>query len=146
MIGNIPKNRFWTLFLVLALTGLSIVLYFIHLLLFQDLHHIGIFFLGDLAFLPLEVLLVTLIIHRLLEMQDRQRKMEKMHMVIGAFFSSVGSWLLAYLSDRDPALEDLRRHLVSSLTGGPMMNSEGSLTNFNTIRAISTGALWIWPF
>jgi hypothetical protein len=109
-----PYNRFWTLFLGIALVALSIILYIFHFFIFHDPHHIGIYFLGDLAFVPIEVLLVTLVIHRLLDSRDRQRKMEKMNMVIGAFFSSVGTWLLTYLSDRDPALEDLRSHLVFS--------------------------------
>jgi hypothetical protein len=111
---GIMGNRFWTLFLGIALVALSIVLYFIHFSIFQDPHHIGIYFLGDLAFVPIEVLLVTLVIHRLLDRQDKQRRMEKMNMVIGAFFSGVGGWLLTYLSDRDPALGDLRTQLILS--------------------------------
>jgi hypothetical protein len=111
---NNLTNRLWTLILVLLLTGLSITLYFIHFLIFQDPHHIGIYFLGDLAFLPIEVLLVTIVIHRLLETRDKKRKMEKMNMVIGAFFSSLGIWLLTYLSDQDPDLANLRKHLVLS--------------------------------
>jgi hypothetical protein len=77
-------------------------------------HHIGIFLLGDIAFLPIEVLLVTIVIHRLLEAQDKRRKMEKMNMVIGIFFSSLGTWLLTYLSDQDPGLEKIRNNLILS--------------------------------
>ncbi len=113
MAGSLDR-RFWSLFLGIVLVAASIILYTVHFLLFQDLHHIGIFFLGDLAFVPLEVLLVTLVIHRLLDNRDKQRKMEKMNMVIGAFFSAVGTWLLTYLSDQDPKLGDLRSHLVFS--------------------------------
>jgi hypothetical protein len=113
MLG-IPGNRFWTLLLGISLVALSIALYSIHLLLFQDPHHIGIFFLGDLAFVPLEVLLVTLVLHRLLDRRDKQRKMEKMNMVIGAFFSSLGNWLLTYLSDQDPGLGNLLERLIFS--------------------------------
>jgi hypothetical protein len=50
--------------------------------------------LGDLAFLPIEVLFVTLIINQLLSSRDKRVKLKKMNMVIGTFFSEVGSQLL----------------------------------------------------
>ncbi len=113
-MSGVPDSRLWTFFLGIALVATSIALYILHFFVFQDPHHIGIFFLGDLAFLPIEVLLVSLVIHRLLDNRDKQRKMKKMNMVIGAFFSAIGTWLLTYLSDRDPALSGLRSRLVIS--------------------------------
>ena len=105
------NDKKWTLTLAVALIALSVALYLLHFLLFHDPHHIGIYFLGDLAFLPIEVLLVTLILHQLLERRDRQMKLEKMNMVIGTFFSTVGTDLLTYFSDRDPRMQDLRKDL-----------------------------------
>jgi hypothetical protein len=40
-------------YLALAFLALSAVLYFVHYLVFGDIHHIFIYILGDLAFLPL---------------------------------------------------------------------------------------------
>jgi hypothetical protein len=54
-------------FLVLAavvLTMLTVAVYLIHYAIFRDAHHIFIYMVGDLAFLPLEILLVALIIDR----------------------------------------------------------------------------------
>ncbi len=91
---------------------LAVVLYVVHFIIFKDPHHIFIFGLGDLAFLPIEVLLVTMIIHRLLSEREKRARLEKMNMVIGAFFSEVGTELLAYLSDLDPELDKIRKLLI----------------------------------
>ncbi|MBN2467008.1 MAG: hypothetical protein JXD19_02555 [Deltaproteobacteria bacterium] len=96
----------------LSLVLLSIVFYFIHFMIFRDPHHIFIFFVGDVAFVFIEVLLVTLIIHRLLEERDKQARLEKLNMVIGAFFSEVGTGLIAYFSDFDPRLDEIKRELI----------------------------------
>ena len=77
--------------------GLSAVLYFAHYLIFRDAHHIFIYLLGDLAFLPLEVLLVVVVIERILARQERQAKLQKLNMVVGAFFSELGNRLLSDL-------------------------------------------------
>ena len=79
-----------SLLLILA----SGVFYYIHFLLFHDAHHIFIYLVGDIAFVPIEVLLVTLIIHKLLEEREKRAMLNKLNMVIGAFFSEVGTELL----------------------------------------------------
>jgi hypothetical protein len=107
-------DKKWTLYLAAALVALSAGLYLLHYTIFLDPYHIGIYFLGDLAFLPIEVLLVTLILHRLLERRDRQVKLDKLNMVIGTFFSAIGTSLLAYFSDHDPQMHELRNNLSIS--------------------------------
>ncbi len=93
------KRFGWQVILGAALIGLSAILYYIHYTLFRDAHHIFIYLLGDIAFVPIEVLLVTLIIHRLLHQREKRILMQKLNMVIGAFFSEVGISLLECLSD-----------------------------------------------
>jgi hypothetical protein len=95
----------------ISLIFLSAVLYFAHYLMFHDAHHIFIYLVGDIAFVPVEVLLVTLIIHRLLERREKRAKLEKINMVIEVFFSEVGTRLLAHFSDNDPGIESVRKHL-----------------------------------
>ncbi len=104
----------WQVMLGLSLVLLSLILYGIHYAVFQDSHHIYIFMLGDIAFVPIEVLLVTLIIHQLLNEREKRIRLEKLNMVIGTFFSSVGTRLLTYLSDADPGLDKIREHLIVS--------------------------------
>jgi len=102
----------WEILLGAALLGLCTLLYVFHFLIFRDTHHIFIYLLGDLAFLPAEVLLVTLIIDRLLSRRERKSRLEKLNMVIGTFFSEVGTELLTYFSDCDPLIEKIRKDLV----------------------------------
>ncbi len=85
------------IYLALAFLALSAVLYFVHYLIFGDVHHIFIYMVGDLAFLPLEVLLVVLIIERVLARREKQAKLQKLNMVVGAFFTEVGNHLLTSL-------------------------------------------------
>ena len=107
-------DRKWTFTIAAALIALSVALYILHFAVFHDPHHIWIYLVGDLAFLPIEVLLVTLILHQLLEMRDRKMKLEKMNMVIGTFFSTVGTDLLTYFSDHDPHMPEVRKDLLIS--------------------------------
>jgi len=96
----------------LALLLLSALLYLMHYAIFEDAHHIYIYLLGDIAFLPVEVLLVTIIIQQLLTYREKKATLEKMNMVIGSFFSAVGTRLLTYFSDLDPELENIRKYLI----------------------------------
>ena len=106
------KRYRWEILLGLYLIALSAAFYFIHYIIFKDLHHIFIYLLGDIAFVPIEVLLVTIIIHRLLEKREKQHKLEKLNMVIEVFFSEIGSTLLTYFSDCDSGLKDIRNQLM----------------------------------
>jgi hypothetical protein len=56
-------------------------------------------------------MLVTLIIDRFLDQRDKSARLEKLNMVIGAFFSEVGSGLLEAISDLDPHIDILQREL-----------------------------------
>lgn len=108
------ERRNWYLLLGALMVALSAVLYAVHFAIFHDPHHIFIYMLGDLAFLPLEVLFVTLIIHKLLSDRDKRMTMEKMNMVIGAFYSEIGTELLRRLRDFDGRSEDKRRVLAAA--------------------------------
>lgn len=90
----------------------SAMLYFLHYAIFHDVHHIFIYLLGDIAFVPIEVLLVTLIIHELLTVREKRARLEKLNMVIGAFFSEVGTRLLVLFSDFDPKLDQIKKDLL----------------------------------
>lgn len=95
---------------------LSALLFGIHYVIFQDMHHILIYTLHDIAFLPIEVLLVTIVIHSLLERQNLQHKLEKLNMVIGTFYSGIGTQLLREFVRYDPTIVAMREDLVISPT------------------------------
>ncbi|MBC8461790.1 MAG: hypothetical protein H8D67_27785 [Deltaproteobacteria bacterium] len=106
------KRFGWQVFLGLFLVVLSIIFYLIHYAIFRDAHHIFLYLIGDIAFVFIEVLMVTLIIHRLLSEREKRSRLEKLTMVIGAFFSEVGTRLLAFFSDFDPKLDNIRKELI----------------------------------
>jgi hypothetical protein len=104
----------WKLIAGIGLVTLSLALYTAHYWLFHDAHHVLMFAFGDLAFIPLEVLVVTLIIDQVLESREKKQRMEKLNMVIGTFFSTTGTPLLQLLIRADPDIGSLRRRLVVS--------------------------------
>jgi hypothetical protein len=106
------KFRRWQTFLGLSLVALSAILYFMQYLFFRDARSIIYYFFQDLAFVPIEVLLVTLIIQNLLERREKRLLLKKLNMVIGAFFSEVGTGLLKifldFISQPEEISKDLR--------------------------------------
>jgi len=92
----------------LVISGL---LYFLHYSIFHDSHHIFIYLLGDIAFLPLEVFLVVIVIERILARREKQSVIQKLNMVIGAFFSEVGNRLLHDFLDYFDGKQDICRKL-----------------------------------
>lgn len=101
----------WKIFLGLGLILLSAVLYFLHFKMFHDAHHIFIYLLGDIAFVPIEVLMVTLIIHNLLEKRAKKSLIKKLNMLIGVFFSNAGTDIIIYLSGFDSSFDELKQRL-----------------------------------
>ena len=106
------KRFNWQILLGLSLIALSALLYLGHYAIFEDAHHIFIYMVGDIAFVPIEVLLVTLIIHQLLNVREKRAMLKKLNMVIGAFFSEVGTQLLKSFYDFDTGAETIREDLI----------------------------------
>jgi len=120
------KFRYEVLLLI-ALVGLAGVLFALRWAFFpgSELHsEMWRFLLGDMAFLFLQVAIVTVCIDRLMRARERQSTLRKLNMVIGAFFSEVGSQLLARLAVADQNQEELHRELVPS----PAWNSADYVT------------------
>jgi len=105
------KRLPWQLWLGALLVVLSAALYLLHYAIFRDAHHIWIYLLGDIAFVPVEVLLVALILHRILSAHEKRALRHKLNMVIGAFFSEVGSDLIRALGAFDPEAAALQADL-----------------------------------
>jgi hypothetical protein len=102
----------WQVLLGLSLIALSALVYFIHYFIFRDAHHIFLYLIGDIAFVFLEVLLVTLVLHQLLRFREKKAMLNKLNMVIGAFFSEVGGELLKKFFDFDTKSSEISRKLV----------------------------------
>ena len=106
-------DRRWRLRLAIALLVASTLLYAGHFLLFRDARHIFIYLIGDIAFLPVQVLLVTMVMNALLERRAKRDLLHKLNMVIGAFFAETGTELLGMLATYDAGIDEVRDDLVA---------------------------------
>jgi hypothetical protein len=80
--------------LAFLLLILSLVIYGADYLMFGGAGEIVSSFMGNLAFLPIYVLFVTLMVEKILKERERSVLLRKLNMVIGVFFSEVGTDLL----------------------------------------------------
>jgi len=105
------KKQYGLILIALTLVLISVCVYIAHYLIFHDIHHILIYMMGDLAFLPLEVLLVGIVVERILTRREIEERKSKLNMVISAFYSEVGNPLVAMLlnatSQRGLIIENL---------------------------------------
>ena len=88
------KQKKEFLIIGIGLIGLSLLLHYVHYLVFQDLHHTLIFLFADIAFIPMEVFFTTLVIDKLLEKREKEHLKDKLSMLIGVFFSELGTDIL----------------------------------------------------
>lgn len=94
-----------------ALVVLSAILYAANILVFRMAHDTLYYLWIDLAFVPIEVLLVAVIVDRLITRREKGAIAEKLNMVIGAFFSELGTPLLARLLPTMTEAADIREQL-----------------------------------
>ncbi len=84
----------WKIYVALILVGMTVLLGLAHIALFRNPKDLFFYLTLDIVFVPIQVLLVTLIIERLLAEREKQLLLHKLNMVIGAFFGEVGNTLL----------------------------------------------------
>ncbi len=109
--------RSWQIRLGVVLISLSVCGYLIHYIIFQDIRAIFFYLIGNLAFVFINVLLVTLIIQSLLVRSDRANKLLKLDTLIGIFFTELGTWLVWKISSLDKRME-LMQYLKPSYEWG----------------------------
>ena len=98
--------------MVSVLFSISLILYGMDYFLLGSAKELSVWFLGNLAFLPIYVIIVTLMIERVVKERDREAVMRKLNMVIGVFFSEVGNRLLKELSAFVVCCGDVKGHLL----------------------------------
>lgn len=106
------KRINWYILLAVSLVLLSSVIYGLQLLVFRKPGDTFFYMLQDIAFVPIQVLIVSLIIERLLNEREKTALLKKMNMLVGAFYSEVGSDLIRYCSRFSTDLTELSRHLL----------------------------------
>jgi len=97
--------------IVLLLVVLSLALYIVQLYVFQSPRDTFFYVLQDIAFLPLQIALVTVILGRYLKNREKNEKLKKINMVINAFFSEAGTDVLKKLTEFSKNFGDVRPYL-----------------------------------
>ena len=105
----------------IVLFSASLAIYCLHYLFFRDLHHILIYLVGDIAFLPIEVFLVSIVIESIISSREKKEKLEKLNMVIETFFSEFGKVLLLEFSRKDDHIGQIKS-MVTFSTGAEKMD------------------------
>lgn len=98
--------------LIIGMIMISLVFYLADYLLFKNIRDTVYYTIQDIAFLPIQVLLVTLILERLLTRREKEEMLKKLNMVIGVFFSEVGTGLIQNFGHFDTGFDKVRRELI----------------------------------
>lgn len=112
--GGKMKYKTWYLTISITLIALSAIFYMIQIHIFHDEHETFFLMLQDLSFVPIDVLLVTLILDRLLKKREKQSLLNKMNMVIGVFFNEVGTDLIKIVGGFVDKIEEVNSRLQIS--------------------------------
>ncbi len=121
----------WETRLGIALVSISVIIYLTKYLILGDALNTYQYIFNAIGFLPINVLLVTVILNQLLSIRAKRERLEKLNMVIGTFFSEVGTGLLTYFSDHDPNLPRIRDELI--------VRGDWTDEEFSRVRARLTG-------
>lgn len=109
----------WKRWMALILVVLTALLCAAHLAIFREPRTLGFYLLLDFIFMPLQVLLVSIVLDSFIARRERTARAEKLNMVMGAFFSEVGTPLLERFARADTGIDGIRqRLLVRSDWGG----------------------------
>jgi hypothetical protein len=86
---------------ILLLMVVSALLYAGYYAVVRDVNETFLVWLGNLAFIPFELVLVTLIIDQVLRTREKRAMRMKAKMIVGAFFSELGLDLIGRISKLD---------------------------------------------
>lgn len=111
--------------LILVLSFLSASIYFLQNMLFQHPEDTFFYLFQDLAFVPIQALVVTLVLNKILNRQEKLRNLKKVNVIISTFFSELGLSTIYALSKFNENHEDFSN--IINMT-------DVKKKNLNTIR------------
>jgi len=103
------KKFKWHISLAIGLLLSSILVYWLQIEIFARPGETFFYLFQDMAFLPVSVLLVSLVINELMVLREKRTIRQKMNMVVGTFFIQLGNRLLKELSQFDGQNTDVCR-------------------------------------
>lgn len=102
----------WQLLVGSSLMIVSGSIYYLQVIIFDNVRDTLFYLLQDLAFLPIQILLVTLLLNQLLSMREKRIMLKKMNMVIGVFFSEVGLELVKACCEFDHRSDQVKKNML----------------------------------
>jgi len=120
-----------TSIIVVLLICMSVIVYMIQFWIFRRPGDTGFYFLEDLAFVPISVLLVTLGVNTVMIRRDRKAMLEKVSIVVNEFYAEAGTELIAGLRSYLVNLDELAVHL--------QMSGRWQDTDFNSAKKFLGG-------
>ena len=110
-------KHYFTVSIVLIL--LSALMFLIHYLVFGQALNTAYYSLMNLCFIPINSLVVTVILEKLIDSKAKQERMDKLNMLVGIFFTEVGSKLMHLIINADK-------------------DAKNSITSFDDLNRIKT--------
>ncbi|MBC6002379.1 hypothetical protein H8697_12020 [[Eubacterium] tenue] len=83
------------------LIALSSIMFFIHYLIFGQALNTAYYSLMNLCFIPINSLVVTIMLEKLIDYRAKKDRIEKINMLVGIFFTEVGGKLMHFIIDAD---------------------------------------------
>ncbi|KXL52153.1 hypothetical protein CLNEO_25020 [Anaerotignum neopropionicum] len=88
------KKKIWGFLIVLVLTLLSVLIYAVQIVVFHSPRDTGFYIFQDIAFLPLQIAIVTVVLGSYLKRREKIERLKKINIVINAFFNEAGTDIL----------------------------------------------------
>jgi hypothetical protein len=108
------KNFRYYLTLGVSLLIVSSITYLLQIYFFHRPDDTLFYLFQDLAFVPVQALLVMFILDRLLKRKEKEAQLKKLNMIIGVFFNEMGSEFMQLLFDMTTNSTNLSEELLIS--------------------------------
>jgi len=133
------KRIRWYVILCAILIVLFIAFNLIHYTVFRDSNFLLLWNLTNLAFLPVSVLFVSIILEELLSIREKRARLEKLNIVIGIFFSNYGTKLLNKLIAVDKNISSVKSAMLvnAKWSKRDFVDEKKSLKNYSSSLSIS---------
>lgn len=127
------KQSRWVFITGVAFLCVSALFYLAQIFIFHSPRDTFFYLFQDLAFVPIQVLLVTLIIDKLLTVREKRALLKKLNMVIGVFYSEAGTFLLGLFNEFGPQSEEFSQELIvkSNWAGQLFSSKSNAFRKFN---------------
>lgn len=98
---NTMKKKQNNLKLILLLIIISIVVFSMQLIFFKSIRDTVFYLLQDLAFIPIQIIVIYFVLETILEENAKKEKLRKLNVVLNAYFIETGTNTLHFLSRFD---------------------------------------------